>query len=364
MLPTPSSRARRPYAGHLSCASAKSSIRKTRSPAERGVEARALTGPLLQLVGADHQPVGRGQGFHLADRGGPGSRPRRTPRRSPRHTSVIRSSVASTESCASRSRAITASCSAKLSQSMSTVSLSPSSPQGHHGPWRERRTTHGRMPPWRGGVWFGPPACDTHRVSWSPDHEALRGRVAVVAGATRGAGRGIATALGEAGATVICTGRSSVTGAGRRTTTGPRRSRRRPDSSPASAAPASPCGRPPRPRPGPAPGASASATTTATSTCWSTTSGAPSGSRAGPPTGTPPSGSTTSTTGLRILRLGLDTHLITSHHLLPLLIEKPGGLLVEVTDGTADVQRRALPDLGLLRPGQGRGEPAGLLPGP
>jgi NAD(P)-dependent dehydrogenase (short-subunit alcohol dehydrogenase family) len=31
----------------------------------------------------------------------------------------------------------------------------------------------------------------------------------VVAGATRGAGRGIATALGEAGATVICTGRST-----------------------------------------------------------------------------------------------------------------------------------------------------------
>jgi NAD(P)-dependent dehydrogenase (short-subunit alcohol dehydrogenase family) len=40
--------------------------------------------------------------------------------------------------------------------------------------------------------------------------------------------------------------------------------------------------------------------------------------------------------GLRILRLAIDTHLITSHHLLPLLIEKPGGLLVEVTDGTAD----------------------------
>src|SRR5688572_13813218 len=39
--------------------------------------------------------------------------------------------------------------------------------------------------------------------------DALRGRVAVVAGATRGAGRGIAAALGEAGATVVCTGRSS-----------------------------------------------------------------------------------------------------------------------------------------------------------
>lgn len=36
----------------------------------------------------------------------------------------------------------------------------------------------------------------------------LQGRVAVVAGATRGAGRGIAVSLGEAGATVYCTGRS------------------------------------------------------------------------------------------------------------------------------------------------------------
>jgi len=39
-------------------------------------------------------------------------------------------------------------------------------------------------------------------------NKPLDGRVAVVAGATRGAGRGIATALGEAGATVYCTGRS------------------------------------------------------------------------------------------------------------------------------------------------------------
>lgn len=36
----------------------------------------------------------------------------------------------------------------------------------------------------------------------------LAGKTALVAGATRGAGRGIATALGEAGATVYCTGRS------------------------------------------------------------------------------------------------------------------------------------------------------------
>jgi NAD(P)-dependent dehydrogenase (short-subunit alcohol dehydrogenase family) len=40
--------------------------------------------------------------------------------------------------------------------------------------------------------------------------------------------------------------------------------------------------------------------------------------------------------GLRMLRLAIDTHLITAHHALPLLIEHPGGLLVEVTDGTAE----------------------------
>ncbi|MBP7693989.1 MAG: SDR family NAD(P)-dependent oxidoreductase [Anaerolineales bacterium] len=38
--------------------------------------------------------------------------------------------------------------------------------------------------------------------------QPLSGQVAVVAGATRGAGRGIACMLGEAGATVYCTGRS------------------------------------------------------------------------------------------------------------------------------------------------------------
>jgi NAD(P)-dependent dehydrogenase (short-subunit alcohol dehydrogenase family) len=39
--------------------------------------------------------------------------------------------------------------------------------------------------------------------------KVLQGKIALVAGATRGAGRGIAIALGEAGATVYCTGRSS-----------------------------------------------------------------------------------------------------------------------------------------------------------
>ncbi len=48
------------------------------------------------------------------------------------------------------------------------------------------------------------------RARRSPSR-SLSGQVAVVAGATRGAGRGIARALGEAGALVYCTGRS-VTG--------------------------------------------------------------------------------------------------------------------------------------------------------
>jgi NAD(P)-dependent dehydrogenase (short-subunit alcohol dehydrogenase family) len=40
--------------------------------------------------------------------------------------------------------------------------------------------------------------------------------------------------------------------------------------------------------------------------------------------------------GLRLLRLAIDTHLITSHHALALLLREPGGLVVEVTDGTGE----------------------------
>lgn len=40
--------------------------------------------------------------------------------------------------------------------------------------------------------------------------------------------------------------------------------------------------------------------------------------------------------GLRTMRLGVDTHAITSHFALPLLIRQPGGLVVEMNDGTAE----------------------------
>ncbi|WP_438021128.1 SDR family oxidoreductase [Sorangium sp. So ce315] len=40
--------------------------------------------------------------------------------------------------------------------------------------------------------------------------------------------------------------------------------------------------------------------------------------------------------GLRLLRLAIETHIITSHCALPLLIRRPGGLVVEITDGTAE----------------------------
>ena len=158
----------------------------------------------------------------------------------------------------------------------------------------------------------------------------LDGRVALVAGATRGAGRGIAVELGAAGATVHCTGR------------GTRAARSEYD----------------RPE-----------TIEATAELVSAAGG----------TGVPvrvdhlvpeevrdlvaridaehgrldvlvndiwggehlvewhtPLWEHDLAAGLRLLRLAVDTHLITSHHALPLLIRRPGGLVVEMTDGTAE----------------------------
>ena len=166
------------------------------------------------------------------------------------------------------------------------------------------------------------------------DRDALRGRVAVVAGATRGAGRGIAAALGEAGATVICTGRTSSV----------------------------------RPIP-----SDYDRSETIEETAELVTSLGGKGIaiatdhlvtnevktlaerlqkdfgtidllvndiwgaeilKGGPSDWNTPVWELDLEKGLRILRLAIDTHIITSKHLLPLLISRPGGLVVEVTDGT------------------------------
>ncbi len=158
--------------------------------------------------------------------------------------------------------------------------------------------------------------------------------VAVVAGATRGAGRGIAAALGEAGATVVCTGRTSSAN--------------------------------------PIPSDYDRAETieqTAELVSGLGGTGVPIAVdhldpeqvralaerirsefghidvlvndiwggevlKGEPPEWNTPIWEHDLDKGLRILRLAIETHLVTSHHLLPLMIDRPGGLLVEVTDGT------------------------------
>jgi NAD(P)-dependent dehydrogenase (short-subunit alcohol dehydrogenase family) len=169
-------------------------------------------------------------------------------------------------------------------------------------------------------------------MAWSPDPDALRGRVAVVAGATRGAGRGIATALGEAGATVVCTGRSS----------GSRRYEYdRPETIEETADLVTAAG-----------GTGVAAVVdhldadqverlagrvrdehghvdVLVNDIWG-------GEllKGGPPQWNTPLWELDLDAGLRLLRLAIDTHIVTSHHLLPLLVDRPGGLVVEVTDGT------------------------------
>ncbi|MFJ5697516.1 SDR family oxidoreductase [Arthrobacter sp. NPDC093139] len=158
----------------------------------------------------------------------------------------------------------------------------------------------------------------------------LDGKVALVAGATRGAGRGTAVALGEAGATVYCTGRTTRHGTseyGRRETIEE----------------------------------TAELVTAAGGTGiaveidhlqaarvealvrriddeqgrldilvndvwggenlveWDT-----------------PLWEHSLDAGLKMLHGAVDTHLVTSHFALPLLIRRPGGLVVEMTDGTRD----------------------------
>lgn len=177
-------------------------------------------------------------------------------------------------------------------------------------------------------------AVNSDRMTLPYGRDALRGKIAVVAGATRGAGRGIAAALGEAGATVICTGRTSSV----------------------------------RPIP-----SDYNRSETIEETAELVTSLGGKGIaiatdhlvadevktlaerlqkdfgridllvndiwgaeilKGGPSEWNTPLWELDLEKGLHILRLAIDTHIITSKFLLPLLISEPGGLVVEVTDGT------------------------------
>ena len=161
-------------------------------------------------------------------------------------------------------------------------------------------------------------------MTWLPDRNALRGRVAVVAGATRGAGRGIAAALGEAGATVICTGR---------TTRSARSEYNRAETIEETAELVTRLG-------GTGIAVAADHLDPAqvkrlaerihrehghldvlVNDIWGAEL-----LKGGPPQWNTPIWKLDLDTGLRILRLAVETHLVTSHHLLPLMIDRPGGL--------------------------------------
>ena len=175
-------------------------------------------------------------------------------------------------------------------------------------------------------------------MTWSPDPDALRGRVAVVAGATRGAGRGIAAALGEAGATVVCTGRST-----QRPGASTRSDYHRPETIEETAELVTHLG-----------GVGIAAAVDHLDPAQVATLAEQIRTsyghldvlvndiwggeliKGGPAQWNTPIWKLDLESNLRMLRLGIETHLVTSHYLLPLLIERPGGLLVEVTDGDTE----------------------------
>src|SRR5262245_8362474 len=156
--------------------------------------------------------------------------------------------------------------------------------------------------------------------------KTLEGKVALVAGATRGAGRGIAVELGAAGATVYCTGRTTSTESSEMD---------RPETIEESADLVNHAGgkgiavqvdhlEPEQVRSLVERIDSESGRLDilvndiwgATKMEWNKTVW-----------------ESDLDYGLRTLRLAIDTHAITSHYALPLLIKNQGGLLVEVTDG-------------------------------
>jgi NAD(P)-dependent dehydrogenase (short-subunit alcohol dehydrogenase family) len=155
----------------------------------------------------------------------------------------------------------------------------------------------------------------------------LAGKVALVAGATRGAGRGIAVQLGAAGATVYCNGR---------TTRSERSEMNRPETIEETAALVDEAGghgiavRVDHLVPDEVAAlvarieAEQGALQVLVNDVWGATTMEWDKSV----------WESTLDIGLHTLRLAVDTHAITSHFALPLLIKTPGGLVVEVTDGT------------------------------
>ena len=106
----------------------------------------------------------------------------------------------------------------------------------------------------------------------------------------------------------------------------------------------------------------ASGTTTAPSTSWSTTSGVPRCSRATRRRGTGRSGNTTSTTVCESCGSASTPTSSPSHCLLPLLVDAARRPARRSDRRDKGIQRPRLPDLGVLRPVEGRGEPARLQP--
>jgi NAD(P)-dependent dehydrogenase (short-subunit alcohol dehydrogenase family) len=160
--------------------------------------------------------------------------------------------------------------------------------------------------------------------------DPLNGKVALVTGATRGAGRGTAVALGEAGATVFCTGR---------TTRNRRSEYDRPETIEETAEMVDAAGGQGIPvevdhlQPTQVEAlvrrieAEQGRLDVLVNDIWGGEKLAEWNT---------PLWEHDLAGGLRMLRLAIDTHLITSHFALALLIRKPGGLVVEMTDGTLD----------------------------